>query len=56
MRLEGFTDVDWIGSSIDRKSTSSGIFRIGSATVSWYSRKQRLVALSSTEANYMVAI
>jgi len=39
----------------DRKSTSGGIFNLGSATVSWYNRKQRSVALSSVEAEYMAA-
>eukprot|EP00253_Pinus_taeda_P022016 PITA_22016 len=39
--------------SIRSKSTSRGIFNLGSATVSWYSRKQRSVALSSAEAEYM---
>jgi hypothetical protein len=40
---------------MDRKSTSGGIFSIGSIVVSLYSRKQRSVALSSAEAKYMVA-
>ena len=39
----------------DRKSTFGGIFSIGSTVVSWYSRKQRSMALSSAEAEYMVA-
>eukprot|EP00253_Pinus_taeda_P011679 PITA_11679 len=47
---------DWAGSPTDRKSTSRGIFSIGSTTVPWYSRKQISVALSSGEAEYMVAI
>ena len=55
MKLHGFTDTDWAGSPSDRKSTSGGIFNLGSAVVSWYSRKQRSVALSSTKAEYMVA-
>ena len=38
---------------MDRKSTSRGIFSIGSTTVSWYSKKQRSMALSSAEAEYM---
>eukprot|EP00253_Pinus_taeda_P012896 PITA_12896 len=39
----------------DRKSTSGGIFNIGSTVVSWYNRKHRSVALSSIEAKYMAA-
>eukprot|EP00253_Pinus_taeda_P033318 PITA_33318 len=42
------------GSPSDRKSTSGGIFNLGSMIVSWYSRKQWLVALSSAKAEYMV--
>eukprot|EP00253_Pinus_taeda_P036665 PITA_36665 len=36
VRLEGFTDSDWAGCSIDRKSTSGRIFNIGSTSVSWF--------------------
>eukprot|EP00253_Pinus_taeda_P033302 PITA_33302 len=53
VKLQGFTDVDWAGSPSDRKSTSGGIFSIGSTVVSWYNRKQRSVELSSVEAEYM---
>eukprot|EP00253_Pinus_taeda_P020492 PITA_20492 len=55
VKLCGFTDADWVGSPTDRKSTSGGIFNIGLTTVSWYNRKQRSMALSSTEAEYMAA-
>ena len=55
MKLCGFTDADWAGSPADRKSTSGGIFSIGSTTISCYSRKQRSLALSLEEAGYMAA-
>ena len=55
VKLCGFTDADWAGSPTDRKSTSGGIFSIGSTAVSWYSRKQRSVALSSAKTEYMAA-
>ena len=55
VKLCGYTDADWAGSPMDRKSTSRGIFSIGSTTVSWYSRKQRSMALSSVEVEYMAA-
>jgi len=53
VNLQGFTDADWAGSPSDRKSTSRGIFNIGSAVVSWYNRKQISVALSSTDVEYI---
>eukprot|EP00253_Pinus_taeda_P030903 PITA_30903 len=55
VKLQGFTDADWARSPSDQKSTSRGIFNLGSVAVSWYSRKQRSVALNSTEAEYMAA-
>ena len=56
VKLQGFTDANWAGIPSDKKSTLGGIFSIGSTTISWYSRKQRSVALSSTEVKYMAAI
>jgi len=53
VKLQGFTDADWAGSPSDQKSTSGGIFKLGSVVISWYRRKQRLVALSLAEAEYM---
>ena len=53
VKLHGFMDADWVGNPMDRKSTSGGIFSIGSTTVFWYNRKQRSVALSSAKAEYM---
>jgi hypothetical protein len=49
MRLQGYADADWAGSTVDQKSTS-GCFNLGSAMVSWCSRKQSSVALSTAEA------
>eukprot|EP00253_Pinus_taeda_P031823 PITA_31823 len=46
---------DWAGSPSNGKITLGGIFSIGSATISWYNKKQRLAALSSVEVEYMVA-
>jgi hypothetical protein len=53
LKLHGFTNAYWESSPTDKKSTSGGIFSIRSTVVSWYSRKQRSVALSSAEAEYM---
>eukprot|EP00253_Pinus_taeda_P012480 PITA_12480 len=55
VKLQGFRDADWVGSPSNRKITLWGIFIIGSTVVSWYNRKQRLVALSSTEVKYMAS-
>ena len=53
--LSGFIDADWVGSSVVRKSASGYCFNIGSGMTSWCSRKQKFVALSSSEAEYMAA-
>jgi hypothetical protein len=55
VRLHGYSDSDWEGSAVDRKSTYGGCFSLGSTVVSWYNRKQTSVALSSVEAEYMEA-
>eukprot|EP00253_Pinus_taeda_P020507 PITA_20507 len=55
VRLVGYTDSDWAGCACNRKSTSGCCFGLGSAVVSWFSRKQQSVALSSAEAEYMAA-
>jgi hypothetical protein len=55
VRLHGYSDLDWAGSAVDRKSTSGGCVSLGSTMVSWFNRKQTSVALSSTEAEYMAA-
>eukprot|EP00253_Pinus_taeda_P012074 PITA_12074 len=53
VKLCGFMDADWAGNPTNKKSTSGGIFSIGLKTVSWYIRKQRSMALSSIEVEYM---
>jgi hypothetical protein len=53
--LQGFTDSDWAGSVADQKSTSGCCFSMGSTMISWFSRKQTSVALSTTEAEYIAA-
>eukprot|EP00253_Pinus_taeda_P013337 PITA_13337 len=55
VKLQGFTNENWAGNPLNRKSTSRGIFNLGPAAGSWYSRKQRSVSLSSVEAKYMAA-
>lgn len=53
--LVGFTYSDWAGSIDDRKSTSGHVFFLGSKAISWSSKKQSTVALSSAEAEYISA-
>jgi hypothetical protein len=50
LSLQGYVDADWAGSAVDQKSTSGCCFTLGAATVSWCSRKQIFVALSTAEA------
>ena len=54
-RLYGYTDTDWAGSVSDRRSTSSGCYSLGSAMISWFSRKQSNVALSTADVEYIAA-
>jgi hypothetical protein len=51
--LSGFSDADWAGCHDTRQSTSGYVFSLGSGAISWSSRRQQAVALSSTEAEYM---
>eukprot|EP00253_Pinus_taeda_P033835 PITA_33835 len=53
--LEGFTDSNWGGNEKDGISTTGGRFSLGSFMVSWMSRKQEIVALSSAKAEYIAA-
>ena len=52
-RLYCYTDADWVGSILDRKSTSGRCFCLGSAMSSWFSRKQSSVSCSMAEAEYI---
>ena len=51
--LVGYSDADWAGDVNDRKSTSGYVFEICGGAVSWRSKKQSCVALSTAEAEYM---
>jgi hypothetical protein len=53
--LIGYSDVDWAGCKIDRKSTSGTCQFLGRSLVSWASKKQNSVALSTAEAEYIAA-
>jgi hypothetical protein len=51
--LLGYSDVDYAGCKVDRKSTSGTCQFLGRSLVSWSSKKQNSVALSTTEAEYV---
>jgi len=53
LQLEAWSDADWAANNIDRKSISGYCFKLGVGAVSWRSKKQTSVALSSTEDEYM---
>jgi hypothetical protein len=53
--LIGYTDSDYAGDLEDRKSTSGYAFMMGSGAVAWSSRKQPIVTLSTTEAEFVAA-
>ena len=51
----GFSDSDYAGSLDDKKSVSRNFFTLGSAAITWSSKKQSTAALSSSEAEYVAA-
>ncbi|CAM8948080.1 unnamed protein product [Rhodiola kirilowii] len=53
--LVGYCDADWAGNAEDRKSTSGGCFFLGNNLVSWFSKKQNSISLSTVEAEYIAA-
>ncbi|KAH9697684.1 hypothetical protein KPL71_023711 [Citrus sinensis] len=53
--LTCYSDADFAGYKVDRKSTSGTCYFLGHSLVSWFSKKQNSVALSTTEAEYIAA-
>jgi hypothetical protein len=53
--LSGYCDADWAGDLDERKSTTGYAFYVGHGLVSWNSKRQPTVALSTAEAEYMAA-
>ncbi|GKA20285.1 putative ribonuclease H-like domain-containing protein, partial [Tanacetum coccineum] len=53
--LEAFSDSDYAGASLDRKSTTGGCQFLGKRLISWQCKKQTVVANSTTKAEYVAA-
>ena len=51
-QLMAYTDADWAGNAIDRKSTTGYCTFVGGNIVTWKSKKQNVIARSSAEAEY----
>ncbi|GKC40742.1 putative ribonuclease H-like domain-containing protein [Tanacetum coccineum] len=53
--LEAFSDSDYAGASLDRKSITGGCQFLGKRLISWQCKKQTIVVNSTTEAKYVAA-
>lgn len=51
--LTGYADADWANDLDDRRSITGYVFYVHGCPIAWTSRKQRTVALSTTEAEYI---
>lgn len=51
--LTAYADADWANDPNDRKSYTGFVIKLGNNVINWGSRRQRCVALSSTEAEYL---
>jgi hypothetical protein len=53
LKLDGYSDADWAGDPIDRKSTAGYVFKVANGPITWKSKRLPTIALSSTESEYM---
>jgi hypothetical protein len=53
--LRGYVDSDMVGDKDSKRSTTGYVFTIGGTTLSWISKLKKVVALSTTEVEYIVA-
>ena len=51
--LTSYSDTDFANNKLDRRSLTGYVFKIGNAAITWNTRKQPTVALSTMEAEYM---
>lgn len=56
IKFSGFTDADWVGSSVDRKSTTEYCLVIVSRMTSWCSKRNKFLALGCVEVEYMAEV
>ncbi|KAJ9675673.1 hypothetical protein PVL29_024542 [Vitis rotundifolia] len=54
LQIEAYTDADWAGSIVDRRSSSGYCSFVGGNLVTWLSKKQNVVARSSAKAEFRV--
>ncbi|KAK6124594.1 hypothetical protein DH2020_041662 [Rehmannia glutinosa] len=54
-KLIGYSDSDCVGCRVDRKSTSGTCQMLGNRLVSWFSKKQNSISISTAEAEYIAA-
>ena len=55
LEIRCFVDADWAGALNQRRSTSGYVFSLFGGAVSWMIKRQSVVALSTTEVEYMAA-
>jgi len=55
IHLDGYSDSDFAGCKLDRKSTSGTCYFLGSSLISWHDKKQACVALLTIDAEYITA-
>jgi hypothetical protein len=55
INLLGYSNSDWVDSVANQKSTLECCFTLGSGMISWISKKQSFVALSTSKAEYVAA-
>jgi hypothetical protein len=53
--LQGYVDLDMTGDKDNRRSTTGYVFTIGETTISWILKLQKVVSLSTTEAEYVAS-
>lgn len=56
LTFRAYSDVDWASCIDDRKSTTGGAFFLGESLISWISKKQSSISLSTTEVEYIAEV